>query len=234
MAGVSRFLLALACLPLCVALPRVLYLVVFSGQGVFAGTGVPEGGFWLAGGFLAFFPLAACLPFVARAYVLGHELTHAVWALGFGAKVSGLKVGAGGGELAVSKSNVWITLAPYFFPFYTFALILAAGVVRLFVAPLPCPNAWLFAIGLTWAFHAAFTVRALSREQPDVAEYGRLFSWSFIWIANCAGLLLGLVVLSPLTLRSLGDLLWRTAVVCYASVGRIAIWLVEALRGAAA
>lgn len=234
MAGVLRFVLALLCLPLCVVLPRVLWLVVFSGHGVFADTGIPSGGFWMIGGFLSFFLAAICLPAPIRVYVLGHELTHAIWALCFGAKVSGLKVGLRGGEVSVSKSNVWITLAPYFFPFYTAVLILIAGIVRFFVSPFPCPNVWLFAIGSTWSFHAIFTVRALMQEQPDIEEYGRLFSWSFIWIANCVGLLLCLVAVSPLTFRTLGLLLKKTVVGHYMAVWHAAAYLVGVVRQAVA
>src|SRR5437016_6156471 len=58
------------------------------------------------------------LPKPVRTYVLGHELTHALWALLMGARVSGLKVGKAGGQVQTSKTNWAITLAPYFFPFY--------------------------------------------------------------------------------------------------------------------
>lgn len=234
MASVLRFLLAVACLPLCAALPRVLWLIVFSATGVFADTGIPAGGYWMLGGFLSFFAVSLCLPAPVRVYVLGHELTHAVWALLFGARVSGLKVGLRGGEVTVSKSNVWITLAPYFFPFYTFVVLLISVLVRMLVKPFPCPNAWLFAIGFTWCFHAIFTVRALSQEQPDVDEYGRIFSWAFIWIANMAGLFLGLIAVTPLTFRQAGRLAWVTASSFYAAIGHWMTILVDIIRQALA
>ena len=58
------------------------------------------------------------LPKPIRTYVLGHELTHAIWALLMGARVSGLTVRKAGGQVRTSKTNWAITLAPYFFPFY--------------------------------------------------------------------------------------------------------------------
>lgn len=135
-------------------------------------------------GMAAFAFSWAFLPRMMRTYVLGHELTHALWGLMFGARASRLRVGASGGSVNLTKSNMLITLAPYFFPFYTFVVIVAALVTAAFVRPLPCLPAWTFAIGYTWAFHALFTVETLSRRQPDVTAYGRIFSWTFIYIAN--------------------------------------------------
>lgn len=234
MAGVLRFLLAVACLPLCAVFPVVLWIVVFSNQGVFAGTGIPNGGFWMLGGAAVFVAISICLPAPIRVYVLGHELTHALWALCFGARVSKLKVGLEGGEVSVSKSNVWITLAPYFFPFYTIVLLLVALVVRGFVKPFPCPDAWLFGIGFTWCFHALFTLRALAQTQPDVEEYGRLFSWSFIWIANGVGILLGIIAVTPLTFRQAGRLMGTTTISFYMAIARGAVHLVDIVRQALA
>ena len=59
----------------------------------------------------------------------------------------------------------------------------------------------MFAIGFTWCFHVYFTLQALFQRQPDVLEYGRLFSWAFIWIANLLGILAVLCAATPLTFR---------------------------------
>lgn len=227
MARIVRFLLALALLPLCVALPCALWSVVFSASGVFAAEGVPGGGLWLIGGFLAFNLLMAFAPAPVRTYVLGHELTHALWALLFGARVSNLKVATTGGSVTVSKSNVLITLAPYFFPFYTALVMLLACLVGLFVRPLPCIGGWLFAIGATWGFHVFFTVRALRQRQPDVAEYGRLFSWAFIWLANLLGLFLALWAATPLTGRQAAGAIAAAAGTAYRLVGAATLQVVQ-------
>ena len=186
MKGVLRFLLALAALPLAWGVTRalidVLRLIPAAGDAL-----IPPGVLAVVAGLLAQMLLWWLLPLPMRLYVLGHELTHALVGLLFGARISNIRVAASGGSVTLSKSNVLITLAPYFVPFYTLLVALAALVTRVFVSPLPCPWAWLFAVGFTWCFHCGFTLRALLQRQPDVLEYGRLFSYVFIWIANVAG-----------------------------------------------
>ena len=142
MARFLRFMFALAALPFAYALALVFVdafrLMPLSGSGFF-----PPGALWLSAGFMLFLVLWVFMPAPVRLYVLGHELTHALWGLAFGAKPSNLKVGLKGGSVMLTKSNVWITLAPYFFPFWTAVVGLVALVVRCFVMPLPCPGAWL-------------------------------------------------------------------------------------------
>ena len=153
----------------------------------------------LLSGLTVFLALWKVLPDLTRIYVLGHELTHALWGLAFGAKVSNLKVRSTGGSVMLTKSNVWITLAPYFFPFWTVIVVLLAlavrGVIYLFnpEAPFPVPWLWMFAVGFTWCFHACFTIRSLMQTQSDVQEYGRIFSWTLILACNIAGILLWIV-----------------------------------------
>jgi hypothetical protein len=153
----------------------------------------------LFSGLAAFPVLWKFLPDQTRLYVLGHELTHAVWGLAFGAKVSGIKVRSSGGSVMLSKSNVWISLAPYFFPFWTAVVALFALAVKgvMYLAypgePFPLPWLWMFAVGFTWSFHACFTIRSLMQTQPDVEEYGKVFSWTFILVCNIAGVIVWIV-----------------------------------------
>ncbi len=183
MARFLRCLLAVGMLPLVWGVVRAFF-------DVFRQIPAPEGSVLPAEmvavvcGLLAFLVVWTVLPAPVRLYVLGHELTHAVWGLAFGASVSRLKVGPSGGSVSLSKSNVWITLAPYFFPFWTIVVALAAVAVRCFVSPLPMPCLWLFAIGFTWCFHVCFTIRSLMQFQPDIQEYGRFFSYVLIVLFN--------------------------------------------------
>ena len=101
-------------------------------------------------------------------YVLGHELTHALSGMLFGAKASRLKVTDKGGSVNLTKTNFIITLAPYFFPFYTFVVGIAALIVLIFVRPLPLIPLWVALVGFTWAFHLLFTLDSLSQRQPDI------------------------------------------------------------------
>lgn len=137
------------------------------------------------------------LPPMTRTYVLGHELTHAFWTVLFGGKASGLKVTAQGGSVRVTKNNAWVTLAPYFFPLYTFLVALLWLLsVWLFPPIQPYVPIFWFWIGLTWSFHVTFTLRFLAYNQPDVREHGRLFSYALIYALNLLSIGAALVAVS--------------------------------------
>ena len=196
----------------------------------------PPGVVALLVGMAVFVALWIVFPKPVRAYVLGHELTHAVWGLMFGARVSDLKVRENGGSVKLSKSNILITLAPYFFPFYTMAVFLVAVVVRLWAGRLPCPPAWMFAVGFTWCFHFCFTVQSLMQRQPDILEYGRVFSWTLIFIINAVGVLVWITATAPLPAKDSAQALGRRVASSYLGVcgvvSRCASGVAEKVRGA--
>ena len=188
-----RFLLALLALPLAAATAMVLVDVLQAAACSESFFSVEL--FSLVAGFTTFCLFWMVFPGgMVRTYVLGHELTHALWGMAFGARPSNLKVSLRGGSVMLTKSNFLITLAPYFFPFYTILTVLAALIVRAFANPLPMPAVWLFAVGFTWSFHFGFTLKSLAQRQPDVIEYGHLFSWVVIWTFNLLGVVLWIVV----------------------------------------
>jgi len=132
-----------------------------------------------------------------KTYILGHELTHALFALLCLVRPKSIHVGEDGGHVKVDKSNFVITLSPYFFPFYT---ALAAGLWALaaWLAPRewaePVRWAGLFLVTGTWVFHLAYTVKFLRVGQPDVRAYGRLFSYALIFLLNTVFLALALTL----------------------------------------
>ena len=142
------------------------------------------------------------LPPLTRTYVLGHELTHALWTLLFGGRASKLRVSHTGGSVRVSKSNVWITLAPYFFPLYT-VLVAILWALGHWLAPAiqPYSPVFLFWIGLTWAFHLTFTLRFIRWRQPDILEHGHFFSYTLIYALNLLAITAALVAVSSWTFR---------------------------------
>lgn len=215
MAGFLRLLIAVALWPCCWALSRALW------DGGLYALGASRGGyeglsFW--GGALVFVASWYIFPRPVKTYVLGHELTHALWGLLFGARPSRLRVGASGGSVNLTKTNVLITLAPYFFPFYTFCVLLIYFITSLFVRPVPYPAVWFFAVGWTWAFHILFTFDALGRRQSDVQSYGRLFSWTFITGLNLIFILIWLTVTTSLTFAQLGAILKERMASAYTGV----------------
>ena len=227
MANFLRLLLGVLLLPACWGMARALVdsIVAAAGaEGAFGAESVA-----LLGGIAAFALVWAALPHPVRTYVLGHELTHAMWGLLFGAKPSDLRVGAGGGSVRLSKSNLLITLAPYFFPFYTFIVVVAALLTYAFLRPLPFMPLWMFLVGFTWAFHVLFTIETLTQRQPDIKLYGRMFSWVFIFLVNAFIVMAWLAVTTPLTFPQLFGFLAHRTIASYAAVAEAAAGAVKFL-----
>lgn len=217
MANFLRLLTGIALLPACWGIARALFdaVVVAAGE-----SGLSAEALSLLGGIAAFAFAWMALSHPVKAYVLGHELTHALWGLLFGARPSDLRVGEGGGSVRLTKSNMLITLAPYFFPFYTFVVIVCALVTFAFLRPLPCLPLWMFLIGFTWAFHVLFTLETLGQRQPDVKLYGRIFSWTFIFVVNVLIVLVWLAAATPVTFQAVGGFIASRVISAYVASGQ--------------
>ncbi len=193
---IAKFLIGLLLLPLCTALSMTFWrAVVILAQ---SPARLPMlHAFSCVSGIVIWAIIWLFLPPLTRTYVLGHELTHALWTVAFGGKASGLKVSDRGGSVRVSKNNAWITLAPYFFPLYTFVVALLWLLsVWLFPPVKPYVPIFLFWIGLTWSFHVTFTLRFLAFNQPDIREHGRLFSYALIYALNLLSIGAALIAVS--------------------------------------
>jgi hypothetical protein len=229
MANFLRMVLGVLLLPMCWGVVRAFCDSVMAAAG--ESGGITAESIALVGGMAAFALCWMAVSHPVKTYVLGHELTHALWGLLFGAMPSKLRVSAAGGSVNLSKSNMLITLAPYFFPFYTFLVIVVALVTSAFVRPLPCLPLWMFAVGFTWAFHALFTLETLAQRQPDVKLYGRIFSWVFIFLANVVLILVFLASTTSLTFVQLGGFLLNRIIDAYVGVGLAAVsafkWVVS-------
>jgi hypothetical protein len=229
MANFLRMLLGVALLPMCWGVVRAFYDSVLAAAG--DSGGVTAESIALVGGMVAFVLCWMAVPHPVKTYVLGHELTHALWGLAFGAVPSKLRVSAAGGSVNLTKSNMLITLAPYFFPFYTFLVIVVALITSAFIRPLPWLPLWMFTVGFTWAFHALFTLETLAQRQPDVKLYGRIFSWVFIFLANVVLVLVFLAAVTSLSFAQLGGFLVHRVLDAYVGVGLAAVaafkWVVS-------
>lgn len=197
-----KFLVGVALLPVCYAAARTLadlLLILRPGS-----LSMIPGTTWaLIGGFLFWLAFWVLMPMPVRTYVLAHELTHALWGALLGAKVSRLSVSRRGGSVQLSKTNFLITLAPYFFPFYTFLTLAAYGTLSLFYDLDHYKPFWAALIGLTWGFHVTFTFTALGQHQTDIQDTGPLFSYAVILCLNLLGLCIALVAVAPPTLDDL-------------------------------
>lgn len=212
-----KLIIGILLLPFCWAFSQVLFALLqsvpsqTSGMTVWA---IPAGFAVSVAGFFI-------LPRPFRTYVLAHELTHAVWGIMMGAKVGKMKIGRNGGHVMLSKSNFIISLAPYFFPFYTGLVIAIWCIAGLFTDLSAYEPWWLAAVGLTWGFHVTFTVYMLSQRQPDIQENGRLFSYVIIYLANLFFVTLWIAAIGTPTLRKAGSLLFSAVPAAYAGTWTI-------------
>ncbi len=210
-----KFVIGILLLPLCWSVSRAVYSLL---KAVPGGEVAGWNAWALPAGFLVWIVMFFILPRPFRTYVLGHELTHAVWGLLMGAKIGKMKVGKSGGHVELSKSNFLISLAPYFFPFYT-GLVIALWCIAGFFWNLSGYEAWwLAAIGLTWGFHVTFTVVMLCQHQPDVHEHGRIFSYTVIYSVNLLFVALWMVLVGSPTFRTLWAALQSETLAAYHAV----------------
>jgi hypothetical protein len=223
-----RFFLGGLLIPCCFAAVRTLGILVQAADPASSWLISPTG-LLMAGGFLLWLFFYIALPRPLRAYVLAHELSHALWGLLHGRRVSQLRVSRQGGSVRIEKPNTLIVLAPYFFPFYTILVVLAYGIGSIFTDLTSWRPVWLAAVGLTWGFHVTFTVSALLDHQSDIQKVGHLFSYTFIFWLNALGLALWLVAVGPASLLDLGTTLaresWVAARFCGETLATAAIWI---------
>ena len=190
-----KFVVAVFLLPVCAILTQTFFTV-------FARATVAHR-LW-AGQEFWFFSLGAILWLIAffglprpmLVYVFGHELTHALWVLLMGGRVSRFRVGREGGHIVTDRNNFWIALAPYFFPLYSLMVIAGYGVLGWFINVQPYGRLLYALIGVTWAFHFTFTCWMIPKKQTDLTDHGTFFSLVVIYLMNLALLSVMLVLAS--------------------------------------
>lgn len=139
--------------------------------------------YWFAGGFLIYLVVHFLFRKPILTYVVGHELTHALFALLFGGSVKSFHASERGGQVTITKSNFLITLAPYFFPLYTYLVLGVYYVARAAQAKVLLP--WLVLLaGGTFAFHIVLTIVFLLDDQKDIRDHGAFFSYPLIFLFN--------------------------------------------------
>ncbi len=148
---------------------------------------------------------------LVKAYVFGHEFSHLLTAKMFGGRIFDWKVSAQGGYVETDKSNTWITLAPYLIPFYTLIIMIVFGFIGLALDMQEAhsvsiwnwtvhvkPTRFLYAlVGLTWFFHATYTVKTVIAEQGDLKRNGEFFSMMLIFLINAFLLIALFLAASP-------------------------------------
>ena len=189
---IIRTLFAAAAVPLVIASVYTLIKTFLTFSAESGNNYIP---FWVGVLCYVIFQIAFYKPM--RTYVFGHELTHALAGILSGAKIKKFKVGKESGSVTLTKDNVWITLAPYFFPIYTFIIIVLYLFSGWVTDIKPLYPYFLFFAGLSIAFHVGLTIYILGIGQPDLKVYGVFFSYVLILIINVAVFALLMVLVFP-------------------------------------
>ena len=146
----------------------------------------PDTPYYFFGGGLAYLTIHVLFKKPVLTYVIGHELTHALFALLFGGAVKSIHASDRGGRVTITKSNFIITLAPYFFPLYTCLAIILYWTARASDARGMATNLLIFLSGATFALHLVLTFVFLQTDQNDIREEGAIFSYPLIFLFNIA------------------------------------------------
>ena len=134
-----------------------------------------------------------------RLYVAAHELTHALAAVVSGVRVRKISVKRSSGYVLLDSTNAFISLAPYFIPFYTLAAAAGYWLAGRFWDVQPLRPWFLGAAGFTLAFHVLHTADILAGPvQSDLKKAGGpVFSLPLLLLLNCLGLAAALKLLFP-------------------------------------
>ena len=105
----------------------------------------------------------------SRMYVFMHEMTHAVAAVLCGIRIKDVHIGKESGYVKMSRTNVFVVLAPYFVPGYVVLVAMLYLLLSFFVDLTPYRQIVLFAVGFFMAFHFIQTFHTLwEADQPDL------------------------------------------------------------------
>lgn len=173
----TKILLGVALLPFCAGFTWQF------GASVFSIAYKPDLPYYFLAGGLTYLCMHILFKKPILTYVFGHELTHAFFAVLFGGSVKSFQASERGGRVTITKSNVIITLAPYFFPLYTFAALIFYVLAT--AADARWATGWtIFVAGATFSFHVILTFFFLQTDQSDIKEHGAVFSYPLIYLFN--------------------------------------------------
>jgi hypothetical protein len=184
---IYRFLLGLLLLPFC-------WVTSWTLLSRFSHATLAQG-FWLAPSFwyfavgvlfmLGWFWSGLAKSFFLYLYVLGHELTHAVFVILCRGRVTSMHVSTAGGYITTNKTNLIIALSPYFVPFWSVVITALFAIARYGFDVGGGWNLVYYALlGISWTFHFVWTVWMIPRDQPDLRQNGTFLSLCVIYLAN--------------------------------------------------
>jgi len=204
LARFAYFFLGLLLLPACAA------LTVTCVRAIALADDLPRNLLYFGSGFASHLVFFLVFNKPIRTYVIGHELTHALWVILMRGRVKRITVRKRSGSVRATKVNPLIALAPYFFPMYMLAVIGLYYLAKEFWPIERYFNILLFAVGFTWSFHLLLNTWMLARSQDDVRVAGPVFSYIAIYLLNIIvlGLLLCFVSTS-ISLQKIATAAWH-------------------------
>ena len=120
-----------------------------------------------------------------KLYVFGHEAAHWIFAKLFMRDTKSFEVGSEGGAVHVHRPNIWISLAPYFYPTFTILWVPTWFAFKYFEKDyVYSTNIFFGILAFTWSYHVVLTFHALRVEQSDLKRYGKPLSLSLIIFFN--------------------------------------------------
>lgn len=141
---------------------------------------------WFIAGIVCFFIIR---PFFRKneawLTTFSHELTHAIASILMLNKMHSMKVYEQEGSTQyLGRSNIFITLAPYCFPIFTYFILLL-----MLLSSVRSLCIFQFLIGLTLGFHILCFTQQTHPNQTDIKQNGKMISYSFIfmwWLFNAS------------------------------------------------
>lgn len=215
----SKSIIAVLLLPVCVAAVATLFRVIRA-AGDALEVWIPFGA-----GVACWLTVFLMLPRQTWLYVLGHELTHAVWGWAFGGELLEFKAGAKSGRVVLTRTNFLIALAPYFFPLYAVLAVVVFGVWN-WVRPFALlPSVFHLVLGAAYAFHVTWTWEIVRTRQSDLEGQGYLFSAVVVCLGNVIVMFAGIALLAgkPGLVTALGW--WLES--CLTVYSQFGVWLAK-------
>ena len=139
----------------------------------------------LLSGFAAGLLLFTFISRFTKFYIFGHELAHWIFAKLFMRETQNFSVGKDGGAVQVKDPNIWISLAPYFYPTFTILWVPTWFAFKYFEKDFKySPHIFFGILAFTWSYHFVLTLYALKFEQSDLKRYGKPISFALIMFIN--------------------------------------------------
>ena len=117
-------------------------------------------------------------------YVLGHEITHALFVFLCYGKVSAFNANPEGGYIIANRSNILVSLSPYIVPFWMLIVGSIFFTLGFFIDITSLLYYLYILLGATWSFNLLWALLMIPLGQSDLKDHGTFFSLTVIYFFN--------------------------------------------------